>query len=69
MDEITELKLLHVLEGKVRAMFDFTGWADDVDQEAAQAVVNVEAVLKDLTNWRLLQQRYAVSAGEQHGEG
>lgn len=53
-----ETTLLQALEEKVRAMFTFTGWADDVDKDAAQSVINVEAVLKDLAAWRLLQQRY-----------
>lgn len=53
-----EAKLLQALEQKVRAMFSFTGWSNDLDEDAAQAVVNVEAVLDDLSNWRLLKQRY-----------
>ena len=65
MDEITELRLLKELESKVRSMFDFTGWSDGVDDDAAQAIINVDAILKDLTNWRLLQERYAHSAPEQ----
>lgn len=54
-----ELMLLRALEEKARRMFDFTGWADNVDDDAAQAIINVDAVLQDLTNWRLLQSRYA----------
>lgn len=53
-----ETILLRALEEKVRAMFAFTGWSDDVDHDAVQSIVNVEAVLDDLRDWRLLKQRY-----------
>jgi hypothetical protein len=41
-----ELAMLRELERRVRAMFsDFSGWDDDVDEDAAAAVHRVEQML------------------------
>lgn len=54
--EAAELTLLYLLEEKVRGMFAFTGWEDDVDDDARASVLKVRAVLGDLTAIRRIQE-------------
>lgn len=44
-----ELVALRQLEIAVRQMFDFTGWKDDVDPDAAMAVDRVQMRLDEVT--------------------
>lgn len=48
LDPSLELRLLRVLEKRMRKMFAFTGWEDDVDDEARVTVQKVEQALDDL---------------------
>jgi hypothetical protein len=44
-----ELEALRKLEYAVRMMFEFTGWDDDVDEDAAHCVHKVERLLDEVT--------------------
>lgn len=48
----TELHMLRKLERKIRKMFAFTGWADDIDGEPADCVYAVEQALDDIEGAR-----------------
>lgn len=48
IDPTLELNLLRHLERKMRAMFAFTGWDENIDQDAQRAVNAVELALDDL---------------------
>jgi hypothetical protein len=63
--EVAEAKLLRKLEKSIRAMFSYTGWDEDCDEEPAITVKRVEKALKDLDAFR--QARSAISAGETNG--
>jgi hypothetical protein len=47
-----ELFILRHLECRVREMFEFTGWEDDVDNDARDAVLAVQTALRDLESVR-----------------
>ena len=49
-----ELHMLRKLERKVRKMFAFTGWDDDIDGEPAACVHAVEQALDDIESARRL---------------
>lgn len=57
-----ETALTVELEKKVRAMFEFTGWADGVDDDARMAVLRVQSLLNDISSIRKIRQSF--SAGE-----
>lgn len=44
-----ELVALRQLEAAVRMMFEFTGWDDDVDEDAATCVHRVQMRLDEVT--------------------
>ncbi len=44
----SEMVLLRLLERRVREMFAYTGWKDDVDDDAKIAMVRVEDALDNL---------------------
>jgi hypothetical protein len=64
----SEMVLLRLLERRVREMFAFTGWKDDVDDEAKIAVVRVEDALDNLDAVnRVISGCASVSAGSGNG--
>lgn len=44
----SEIVLFRLLERRVREMFAYTGWKDDIDDDARVAVVRVEDALDNL---------------------
>lgn len=56
---MTELELLKLLEKRTREMMEFTGWDDNVDDDAALTVRNVKGVLGGLDTLRMLEAELA----------
>lgn len=49
IDPNLELRLLRVLEKRMRKMFEWTEWAQDCDDEPREAIEKVEQALDDLS--------------------
>jgi hypothetical protein len=56
-----ESALIVELEKKVRAMFEFTGWEDGVDDDARMAVLRVQSLLNDIASIRKISQSFSAS--------
>jgi hypothetical protein len=54
-----ELELLKLLEAKIREMFEFTGWDDDIDPDARLAVDDVSRTLDDIDAYRRVRDQLA----------
>ncbi len=64
----SEVVLLRLLEKRVREMFAYTGWKDDVDDEVRVTVTRVEDALDNLEAIkRVVSGVNALSAGDSHG--
>lgn len=60
-----EIVCLRKLEQRVREMFEFTGWEDDVDDEARVAVLRVQDALDNIEAFKRVDSlvKSSVSAG------
>lgn len=66
----SEVVLLRMLEKRVREMFAYTGWKDDVDDEVRVTVTRVEDALDNLEAIkRVVSGVNAVSANPQSSTG
>ena len=64
----TQLLCLQKLRDRVRDMFEFTAWEDDIDDDARIAVLRVRDALDDLDAFeRVANVVKAASAGDNNG--
>lgn len=68
MNPDDEIALLKLLERRVRRMFTWTGWEDDVDDEPRRAVLKVMETLNQMDDARKVMRAARRKAKHPNGE-
>jgi len=66
--ELTERTLVFKLEKEVRAMFEWTGWEDNVDDEPRMALLRVRSTLQDIESLRKIMNAVSAESVTSTGE-